>query len=59
MPGTYQDLLFRKPLHVPSANTSNVFHDQLESGEVNGRDCVKSDVEEDKRPLEEGIGCVG
>lgn len=50
--------LFRKPRHVPSAQTLDVFDHQLETAEIQGCHGVKGNVKEDESPLEEGIDGV-
>ena len=53
----YPELL-RKPLHVPSAQTLDIFDDDLETRKVHGGDSVECDVEEDEGPFEEGVDSV-
>jgi hypothetical protein len=50
--------LFREPLHVPSAETLDIFDDYLESVEVESCHGVKCNIEEDQSPFEEGIDRV-
>ena len=56
--GTSYQLL-RKPVHVPSGETFDIFYYQLEATEVYCSDGVEADIEEDEGPFEEGVYGVG
>lgn len=45
-------------MDIPLAGTLDIPDDYLERVEVQGGDGIEGDVEEDERPLEEGVGCV-
>ena len=45
-------------MHVPLARALHVPDNQLKGLEIEGRDRIEGDVEENEGPLEEGIGCV-
>lgn len=50
---------FRENLHdIPFRNPLDILHDDLEPSKVNSSDGVKSNVEENERPLEEGVDRV-
>lgn len=49
----------REPRYIPSANPFHVPHHDLECIKVQCRDRIESHVEQDKRPLEEGIFRIG
>lgn len=48
-----------KPLYIPSADSLDIPDDQFEALEVQSCNGVESDIEQDERPLEESILCVG
>ena len=50
--------LFRKPLHVPSTQTLDIFYNNLETVKIQRRDSIEGYVKEDKSPFEEGVDRV-
>lgn len=51
--------LFWKPLNIPLTDALRIPDDHLERIEIKGGNGVEGNVEEDERPLEEGISGVG
>jgi hypothetical protein len=54
-----QGRLSRKPLHVPLAHALDILDNQLERIKVQRGDGVEGDVQNNQRPLEEGVDGVG
>lgn len=51
--------LLRKPINIPSADTSDVLDDNLEAREVIHSDCVECNIKKNKGPLEERVDRIG
>lgn len=50
--------LSRKPLHIPLGSPLDILDHKLEGVKVQSRHRVEANIEENKGPLEEGIGGV-
>jgi hypothetical protein len=53
------DYLLREPGNVPSADALDILDNNLEAPEVEDCDGIKAHIQENQRPLEEGIRRVG
>lgn len=49
---------FRKPRYIPSADSLDIPHHQLKAFEVEHRNRVKTNVEQNQGPLKEGVSGV-
>ena len=51
-------VLLWKPLYIPSTDAFDIPHDKLESIKIERSDCIKTNIEQDKGPLKEGISGI-
>jgi hypothetical protein len=50
--------LYRESWNIPARYTSNILHNDLEVCKLDHRNCVECYIEQDERPLKEGIDGV-
>lgn len=51
-------LLGKKPFNVPLARPRDIFNDNFDSIKIKHRDGIKGNIQQNKRPFEEGVGSI-